>query len=327
VHPSDSDAEPIYVAGGFAVVDRFVHEIYRTGFVQSLILHVALLLVLALIVIRPDRETAALSLALDFKPPTEAVVEMDSFAEVAIDRQPEPEPVRDDPEDSAVASAAMDAALDATPLDVGAVELASFEAAEPQDAFAANQMLVEVPSAVRAMLRSRRRNDVAAETASGDRGIGRCPHGEGGDDIGGELGRRLSAIGAKTGDVQVSIRWDSLDDIDVHVMVEPFGRGLPSVINFTNRLGVCGGMLDVDANANPRFMTRQPVENVFWGSGRAPYGRFTVAVHHYRNWSGQVHTPVEVAVLVDGKVERFHPTVSHGDGPTIVTTFIRRPEH
>ncbi len=154
---------------------------------------------------------------------------------------------------------------------------------------------------------------------------GRGPRGggAGGRGIGGEMGRRLRAAGAGTGDVQVSIRWDNVNDIDVHVRVDPFGPGPSSMISFVTRLGICGGMLDVDANAVPA--TVQPVENIFWAAGRAPYGRITVAVHHFRNWSGQVATPVEVAVLVDGEVQRFEPVVVYGGPPVHVITFDRKP--
>ena len=90
-----------------------------------------------------------------------------------------------------------------------------------------------------------------------------------------------------------------------------------------NRLGQCGGLLDVDANAHPAMLVPQPVENVFWGKGQAPYGRYTVAIHHYRNWAGPVQTPVEVAVLVDGQLQRFQVNAVYGAPPTVVTSFVR----
>jgi len=78
-----------------------------------------------------------------------------------------------------------------------------------------------------------------------------------------------------------------------------------------NRLGLCGGMLDVDANAHQRMLTPRPVENVFWAKGQAPYGRYTVAVHHFRNWSGQVATPVEQSL--GGYVFFLPPDSGAGD--------------
>jgi hypothetical protein len=73
------------------------------------------------------------------------------------------------------------------------------------------------------------------------------------------------------------------------------------------------------------MLTRTPVENVFWAKGLAPYGRYTVAIHHFRSWSGQARMPVDVAVLVDGEVKRFRPVATVGQPLTMVTTFDRRP--
>lgn len=142
--------------------------------------------------------------------------------------------------------------------------------------------------------------------------------------IGGELGRRLQAAGAQTGDVQVSIRWDGVNDIDLHVMVEPFGGVGGSLVCWQQRIGRCGGMLDVDANAHPAWLNPKPVENVFWPSGRAPFGRYTIAVHHYMPWSRIPRTPVEVAVLVDGEVSTFQVVATYGEPARVVTSFIRQ---
>jgi len=113
--------------------------------------------------------------------------------------------------------------------------------------------------------------------------------------IGGELGRRLQAAGAQTGDVQVSMRWDGVNDIDLHVTVEPFGGGGRSVISWQQKFGACGGV------------------------------RYTIAIHHYMPWSRLPRTPVEVAVLVDGKVTRFQVVATSGEPARVVTSFIRHP--
>jgi hypothetical protein len=313
--PPATAAQPAEPRDGFAAVDEFVFTIYRTGFVQSLILHVALLLVLALIVIRPDLPRPA-ALALDF---TAAGFEPEP--DVAALEVPALEPAEfAEPEDAAPLPLADLADAPVEPeIELDAVEPAAFALdAEVAEADAAALLAdVPVPAAAGAPAAA------VAVGQGGDAGAGR---GEGvGGGIGGEIGRRLAAAHAGTGDVQVSIAWNNVNDIDLHVMVEPMGPAFaPSIINFTNRVGIAGGCLDVDRNVHPTTVT--PVENVFWGRGMAPFGRYTVAVHHYRHWGGGEPTEVEVVVLVDGEEDRFKVRLRPGDPVKVVTAFQRLPK-
>ncbi len=304
-------ARPAGPRDWFAVVDEFVFTIYRTGFVQSLILHVAVLLVLALIVIRPDLPRPA-ALALDF-----AAAGSESEPDVAALEMPALEPAEfAEPEDAAPLPLAELAETEPE-IEIDAVEPAVFALdAEVADADA-TALLADVPVPAAAGAPS-------APVAGGRGGDVREGRGGGGA-IGGEIGRRLAAAGAGTGDVQISIAWNNVNDIDLHVLVEPvdprFGR---SIINFTNRVGIAGGCLDIDQNVRPTTVT--PVENVFWGKGMAPYGRYTVGVHHYCDWGGGNPTEVEVVVLVDGAEERFRVAVRPGDPIRAVTSFRRVPK-
>lgn len=107
-----------------------------------------------------------------------------------------------------------------------------------------------------------------------------------------DFGKRLKEAGAKTGDIQISIMWNTIDDIDLHVSYTP-GNGLVDNINWTNRIGrLSSGMLDVDRNANSTMVTNTPVENVFWPKGSAPSGFFTVYIHFYRSWSNNTRVPI-----------------------------------
>ena len=87
----------------------------------------------------------------------------------------------------------------------------------------------------------------------------------------GEVSRRLAREGAQRGDVQVSLAWNTLDDLDIRV-VTPSGE----TISYQNKQSRCGGHLDVDMNANGRCSIA-PVENVYWS--RAPSGEYRVLVH------------------------------------------------
>jgi hypothetical protein len=136
-----------------------------------------------------------------------------------------------------------------------------------------------------------------------------------------EIGRRLSAAGAKTGDVQVSIGWNTTDDIDVHVFFRSFSQN--SYISWTNRHGVCGGMLDVDMNANRYYLNNKPVENIFWPAGNSPYGEFVVSLHHFRNWSGARSVPVILIIKVDGETKVINTESVYGRPMVEVARFNR----
>jgi hypothetical protein len=75
-----------------------------------------------------------------------------------------------------------------------------------------------------------------------------------------------------TGDVQVTLRWESNADVDLHV-TEPDGTELW----YGNKgPSATGGQLDVDSNVGCE--QEASVENVFWPTGGAPTGAYTVAV-------------------------------------------------
>lgn len=291
-------------AAWLAAVDEFVFAIYRTGFVHSLILHVAAILLLAIIVIRPDLPRPA-ALALEFATavaeaePDVAAVELPALAVEELDVPDDAAPL---PEIAAVDLDGTD--FDAPELD--AVEPAAFAIDDQPAGPDAVALLAEVS------LPPRRGGDTGGAVRGDNAGIG------------GEIGRRLRAAGAGTGDVQISIAWSNVNDIDLHVLVEPLDqRAGNSIINFMNRVGIAGGWLDVDHNVRPT--TRTPVENVFWGRGAAPFGRYTVAVHHYRDWGGGNPTEVEVVTLVDGKENRFYVVLRPGEPLKVVTSFRRGP--
>jgi hypothetical protein len=104
--------------------------------------------------------------------------------------------------------------------------------------------------------------------------------GESGPDIAPLRGRPQDAppecVELGTGDVQVTLRWASSADIDLHV-TEPDGteiwygdKGPTST----------GGQLDVDSNVG--CDQEASVENIFWPTGQAPSGQYTVEVNGYQ---------------------------------------------
>ncbi|MEO0541324.1 MAG: hypothetical protein AAFZ80_10735 [Cyanobacteria bacterium P01_A01_bin.105] len=77
----------------------------------------------------------------------------------------------------------------------------------------------------------------------------------------------------QTGDVQVTLRWQTEDDLDL-IVTDPGG----DTVSYFNPAVPSGGQLDVDANAyceNPGF---SPVENIFWPTESAPTGDYSALV-------------------------------------------------
>lgn len=129
--------------------------------------------------------------------------------------------------------------------------------------------------------------------------------------------KRLRRENAKSGEVQVSLLWNNYNDLDLHVRT-PAGEE----IFFERRRSRCRGELDVDMNAQGR-VSNEPVENIYWPRGRAPYGEYIVLVNHYANHGDTDPTPFEVEVKVDGRAQRFTGVLSFGDTPVIVHRFYR----
>jgi hypothetical protein len=137
----------------------------------------------------------------------------------------------------------------------------------------------------------------------------------------GDIDKRLASAGAKTGDVQISIAWNSTDDIDLHVVFSP-GNGLVDNINWTNRFGqITGGMLDIDMNANNYFLNPKPVENIFWPPNSSPSGIFDVYIHFYRSWTGNTRIPVTIMIKTMGKVSTHQGVAILGMRPQHITRF------
>ena len=132
-----------------------------------------------------------------------------------------------------------------------------------------------------------------------------------------EFSKRLKREGAMTGDVQISLIWEGHNDLDLHVLTP---RGV--AISWQNRTDKIG-KLDVDMNAAADRMSREPVENIFWPTGRAPRGTYKVGVHHFASRGGAVSVPFQVAIKMDGKVETIKGVAVYGQPMQVVHTVTR----
>ena len=111
-----------------------------------------------------------------------------------------------------------------------------------------------------------------------------------------------------TGDVQVTLRWPTTDDLDLSV-IDPSGDG----IDFNTRTIASGGELDVDSNAACQNITASPVENVFWPTGVAPSGDYLIEVNLYDLCGGgATEIPFELVVTTGGEAQTFSGIVGSG---------------
>jgi hypothetical protein len=95
-----------------------------------------------------------------------------------------------------------------------------------------------------------------------------------------------------------------------------------SNINWTRKVGFCGGVLDIDMNAHPNMLTNRPIENIFWRNNGAPRGLYIIGVHNYMPWSRNTQTEVLVIVKIKGEVQISKKVrVVYGQGVQEVARF------
>jgi uncharacterized protein YfaP (DUF2135 family) len=137
-----------------------------------------------------------------------------------------------------------------------------------------------------------------------------------------ELAIQLVASGI--GDVKVTLSFDRLHDLDLHV-VEPRG----DQIFYRTPGSTTGGQLDLDSGANCE-PSPYNTENVFWPPGGAPSGTYRVSVQNFQQCSpGEIKFTVRIAY--DDVVRTYDgsfPDGSAGEEPTAanvleITTFER----
>lgn len=131
---------------------------------------------------------------------------------------------------------------------------------------------------------------------------------------------RLAQAGAQTGEIQISLFWNTCDDIDLHVYYTP-GNGLSETINWKNRFGqLSRGILDVDMNAQgPQNF--KCVENVFWPHRSSPRGMFVVKAQFFKSWSGLRSIPIIIRIKIGNNIETFNGNIWYGTSPVTITKF------
>ena len=104
-----------------------------------------------------------------------------------------------------------------------------------------------------------------------------------------EIDGRREEAGGETGELVVTLSWNTTDDLDLSV-VEPGGYN----IHHRQRDSPNGGRLDVDENY--RNQTTTPIENVFWSD--APAGRYKVNVALYQRKQSSPGTAIPITIQI-----------------------------
>lgn len=130
--------------------------------------------------------------------------------------------------------------------------------------------------------------------------------------------------GGKIGDVNVVLRWNTKDDLDLHIHC-PDG----SIINFkiVDKAAVCGGALDVDANFKDKDVVTSPAENVTWPERKAAPGDYVVKVNRYKDRTGSQSTPFTVELFINREPMETHEGVAEDttkDVFTFTLPYVRR---
>ena len=85
----------------------------------------------------------------------------------------------------------------------------------------------------------------------------------------------LDGVEVESGEVKISLSWDTFTDVDLHV-TEPNGE----VIYYSHKTSATGGQLDLDSNPGCSIDGINN-ENVYWPDGASPPGEYEVKAHMY----------------------------------------------
>jgi len=128
--------------------------------------------------------------------------------------------------------------------------------------------------------------------------------------------RRSTRERLKTGDIQITLRWHNINDLDL-VCEDPFGER----ITYMNMRADSGGELDLDMNADDARVVSDPVENIHWPRNSAPKGRYQVYVNFFKRRDRRSPTDYDVTLLANGRTQHFAGSAFRQGGKQLVATF------
>jgi hypothetical protein len=125
----------------------------------------------------------------------------------------------------------------------------------------------------------------------------------------------LIPVAVGTGDLQISVSWNTPTDVDLH-LIEPNGEE----ISFGNITSAAGGMLDLDSNP-ACSIDGVNNENITYEGITPPQGEYIVVVDYFSACGVGLPTDFLVTVRANGNTETF-PGSLQGDDIIEVTRFI-----
>ncbi len=117
------------------------------------------------------------------------------------------------------------------------------------------------------------------------------------------------------GDVEISLKWGNYNDLDLYC-TDPAGE----TVYYDHQTSRSGGTYQFDMNASNRTTT--PLEHIYWPTGGAPTGNYSVSVYFCRR-KDENHdaTPYVLTMKYNGNVEVKQGTVSTSDRKSETFTF------
>ncbi|MEM7449703.1 MAG: hypothetical protein AAF355_15820 [Myxococcota bacterium] len=105
--------------------------------------------------------------------------------------------------------------------------------------------------------------------------------------------------GYSSGDIQITLAWNSGADIDLYV-TDPFGE----TVSYSHTNANSGGHLDQDARGNCRpEQSNNRIENVYWNASMPPSGQYRAELHYWGECnSGAGPTNTTLSISVGGQV-------------------------
>jgi uncharacterized protein YfaP (DUF2135 family) len=127
------------------------------------------------------------------------------------------------------------------------------------------------------------------------------------------LTQGLTEAGALTGEITISVAWDSADDIDLHVFT-PSGAEI-----YYDNTHADGGTLDVDANRYSDDLAASPIENIYFADPTA--GEYWIYIYDYEDRSPGTATNYYVRLMVGEQSQTFTGTIDGSDTTVEVSGF------